>query len=268
MKSFVNEKEQKLSKACLINIAGISYPVLMRLLKNKDVKVNGKRVSSDCLIKIGDKIDVYFQEKKIEAYTVIYKDDNVLVINKKSGYTSDSIFEMLLNDFGKVYYIHRLDRNTNGIMIFALNETAESELLLGFKNHTFIKEYKAEVYGFMEKDSDILSAYLIKDEVKGEVKIFDTPIKNALPIKTGYSILQKKENTSILLVRLFTGKTHQIRAHLAHVGHFVVGDGKYGNNKFNKEYGFKEQQLSSYRLTLSFNKESCLYYLNGKMFTL
>lgn len=266
MKSFINEKEQKLSKSCLINIAGISYSVIMNAIKKKDVKVNGKRVNKDVLLNIGDKVEVYIKEEKKEFYSTIFFDDNILVINKKAGYTSESVFDSIKEKKQEVYFIHRLDKNTSGIMVFALNKKAENELLLGFKNRTFIKEYKCEVYGFLDKKEDILEAFLLKDSDNNIVKIFDKKVKDSVPIKTGYKVIEERENSSILSVRLYTGKTHQIRAHLSHIGHFIIGDGKYGNDKINREFNEKAQSLSSYKLTLKFTKESPLYYLDNKIF--
>ncbi len=266
MKSFYSDKEQKLSKACLINIGGISYSVIMGILKKKDIKVNGKRVNKDILLNPNDKVEVYIKEDKKEFFSAIFEDENILVINKKAGYTSENVFDRILEKKKEAYFIHRLDKNTSGIMVFALNKQAEQELLFGFKNRTFIKEYRCEVYGFLDKKEDVLEAFLLKDSVRNQVKIYDKFVKDSVPIKTGYKVIEKKEKTSILSVKLYTGKTHQIRAHLAHIGHFIVGDGKYGNDTFNREMKVKEQQLCSYKLTLHFDEKSKLNYLDNRTF--
>ncbi|MBQ0099157.1 MAG: RNA pseudouridine synthase, partial [Firmicutes bacterium] len=111
-----------------------------------------------------------------------------------------------------------------------------------------------------------LEAFLLKDSDKNIVKVFDKQVKDSVPIKTGYKVKEEKEKSSILNVKLYTGKTHQIRAHLSHIGHFIIGDSKYGKDAINREFNAKSQRLSSYKLTLKFNKESPLYYLNNKIF--
>lgn len=266
MQSFIAEKTEKLSKACLSRICGLSYNVFSRLLKDKDVKINGKRVNKDINVCVGDIIEIYYNRNAVLSYTTIFEDDNVCVINKKGGYTSENIYEQLCQIQNEIYFIHRLDRNTKGLMIFAKNKASEQELLKGFKNHTFIKEYKAEVYGKFNKKEEILTAYLVKDSEKSVVKIYDNQVKNSVLIKTGYKVIKELEDTTIISVRLYTGKTHQIRAHLSHIGHFIMGDGKYGNDVINKEKGYKEQQLCSYKLTLVFDKTSPLFYLNNNTF--
>ena len=142
MKSFIADKQRKLSKLALYNIEDLSFSAFMKALRHRDIKVNGKRVSSDVILSVGDKVEIYFVENKAEKYNEIFKDDNIIVVDKKKGYSSESVFESLKNQIGEVYFIHRLDRNTSGIMIFALNHLAEKALLSGFKNRTFEKYYK------------------------------------------------------------------------------------------------------------------------------
>lgn len=266
LSSITVKKQNKLSKTVMENVEGLSYSAFMKSLRNKDVKVNGKRIEKDIAVNIGDKIDIYYTIRKLEKYTMIYKDENVYVVNKKSGYTSEEIFYEIIQENPETRFIHRLDRNTRGVMIFALNEESEKELLSGFKNRTFNKVYRARVFGKLEKKADTLTAYLVKDSDKSLVKIYGEKVKNGVEIKTGYKVIKEYENTSDLEVKLYTGKTHQIRAHLAYIGHPIVGDGKYGDNKMNKSEKVKTQMLDSYKLTLFFEKNDKLYYLNGKTF--
>lgn len=266
MVSFTANKNIKLSRAILENVREISFTAIMKLLRKKDIKVNGKRVTEDVFLVANDKVEIYFSIEKINHFTTIYKDESIVVIDKKSGYTSEEIFYEISSIYNNAKFIHRLDRNTAGIMIFALNDIAEQELLKGFKERLFEKIYTATVFGKMPKKEDVLSAYLLKDSEASLVKIFDKQVKGALPIKTGYKVIKEDALTSLVKVKLYTGKTHQIRAHLAHIGNFIVGDGKYGDNAFNQKMGAKSQMLFASELTLKFNDNSKLFYLNGKTF--
>ena len=265
MITFVADKNSKLVKSALKQSADLSYSALNKLLRKGDVKVNGKRVKEDVLLTVGDTVEIYYTAPVLEKYKVIYKDDNIVVIDKKAGYLSETVFE----DLGKkqlTFFIHRLDRNTAGIMIFALNPRAEKELVSGFKNRAFIKYYTAVVVGMPPKKEDVATGYLVKDALNATVKIYDKMVDGAVRIKTGYQTVKTDKETSVLKIRLFTGKTHQIRAHMAHLGCPVIGDGKYGDNAFNKAHGVKELQLFSDSLTLNFKEDDFLYYLNGKTF--
>lgn len=266
MKTFIANQNKKLSKIISSYCDGLSYQDFRKALRNKDIKVNDKRISNDIVLSVGDRVDVYYLPKKHENFSKIYIDDNVLVINKKSGVTSEQIFEEISKEYKSAGFIHRLDRNTSGVMIFSLNVFAEKELLLGFKNRTFTKEYEAEVVGVPIKKKATLEGYLIKDEKASTVKIYSTPQKGASYIKTGYEVISSNEETSKLKVILYTGKTHQIRAHLSYAGYPLVGDGKYGDNQTNRRLKKKTQQLTAKKLILKFNESDYLYYLNGREF--
>ena len=265
---FVADKNRKLSKLALYNVEGLSFSIFQKLLRKKDIKVNGKRVSEDVLLEVGDVVEVYYIMQSIpNGFEEIYKDENIVVVDKKSGVLSEKVYEQISAIYPSAKFIHRLDRNTSGVMIFALNSVSEEELLCGFKNRIFDKKYKALVYGIPKQKKAILNAYLLKDSQNSLVKIFDKKVDGSVAIKTGYEVVETYEKTSLLSVTLYTGKTHQIRAHLAHIGHFIIGDGKYGNNEINKLFSAKSQSLCSSLLTLHFDKKSPLFYLDGKSFS-
>ncbi len=266
MQCFIADKNRKLSKLATYHVEGLSYGTILKLLRKKDVKVNGKRVNQDVVLEIGDKVEIYCDIEKPLIYNEIYHDEQIVVINKKKGFSSEKVFERVKEQFEGARFIHRLDTNTDGIMIFALTESSEEELILGFKNHNFVKKYHATVVGVPKKQEQILSAYLFKDSKASKVTVSSTFKKGAVAIRTGYKVISSDNNTSLLEVTLYTGKTHQIRAHLSFIGHPIVGDGKYGDFKFNQTEKIDKQMLTAYSLTLVFNEQSPLYYLNGKTF--
>lgn len=162
---------------------------------------------------------------------------------------------------------HRIDRNTKGLVLFAKNEVALNILLKKFKDKEINKYYLCKIYGIPKISQNTLTAYLFKDTKKAFVYVSDISKKGFVKIITSYKVLSSNtvDNTSILEVKLHTGKTHQIRAHLAHIGYPIIGDGKYGNNDINKKFKKKTQELFSYKLIFNFKSDSgILNYLNGK----
>ncbi len=149
----------------------------------------------------------------------------------------------------------------------AKNEKALQILLEKFKNREIDKYYTATVYGILPKKQARLEAYLFKDSKKSLVYISDIPKKGYQKIITLYKVISedKQNNTSILDIKLETGRTHQIRAHLAHIGSPIIGDGKYGINEVNRRFKQKYQMLTSYKLKFNFISDSeFLEYLNKK----
>ncbi len=274
----VDEKfnNKKLNSFILYNFKSLSPNTLYKALRKKDIKVNGKRVSENVTVFVGDSIDVYISDSflfPIKSFKIIYEDDNILIVDKPSDLEvtgPNSLTSMLEEKYDFILPCHRLDRNTCGLVLFAKNNFSLEFMLEQFKNRTIEKHYVCRVYGIPKKTNSILEAYLFKDASKSIVYISDTPKKNYVKIITEYTILKKyDDNTCLLDVNLHTGKTHQIRAHLAHIGFPIIGDGKYGINEINKKYKAKTQNLVSYKLKFNFEHTgSSLDYLSGKEFEL
>ena len=268
MVEFVCDKEQSLKEYTDAHYAQASF-AWEYLLKNKEIKVNGKKVGENVTLQLGDKIQYYLTKKQAEkpAFYVVYEDENVLVIDKESGVNSEAVFSALSRETqGKQtrYFIHRLDRNTRGLMVFAKNEETERALLNAFKERKVEKRYHAVCFGRFERQAGVLTAYLEKNEQKSFVKIFDKPKTGAEKIVTEYKVLETRGECVKAEILLHTGKTHQIRAHLAHVGCPIVGDEKYGNHVKNRENKCSRQCLVAKFLRFSFAGK--LAYLNEKIF--
>lgn len=281
-KLIVNKKynNSKLNKFLQDNIPNLSNNLLYKTLRKKDIKVNGTRVSENITIHENDEILVYISDEFLEnnfKLDIIFEDNNILIINKPEGIEvtgNNSLTSVIHKQYLHCGFLpmpcHRLDRNTKGLILFAKNQKSLDILLKKFKGHEIEKHYYALVYGTPIYSTQSLTAYLFKDSKKSIVYISDEQKKGYSKIITSYSVLEKYSNGTCLLdVEIETGKTHQIRAHLAHIGLPIVGDGKYGNYEINKKLGYKVQQLMSYKLKFNFTSDSdILNYLNGKEFIL
>ena len=264
-KEFRVKQEIKLSKAIINELPFFDYAKARALIKAKDAKINGARVKDDIVLTAGDVVTVFYEQKQMEKhYNLVFIDDNVIAVDKFDNIETinskgDSLYDELKAEYGEIYAIHRLDRRTSGLVIFARNRVAENELLTAFKNRLLDKKYRAIVKGQFNSSHAILKNYCVKDAKNSIVKVIDKPTPNAVEIITEYKVIKTIGSNSLVEITLHTGRTHQIRAHMAYIGHQVIGDGKYG-------VADRKDRLKLASVSLKFDlpKDYKLNYLNNQ----
>lgn len=304
MKSFTvnkNDAGQRLDKFITKSVPLLPKTLLYKYIRIKRIKINGKRADIATKLQEGDIIDMYINDEFFEAapekydflkasknINVVYEDENIILCDKKAGilcHPDDKEYtDTLINRIKRYLYekgefnpdeessfvpalVNRIDRNTGGIVIASKNAESLRILNQKMKDRELHKFYLCIVHGTPKLKSGLLEGYLSKDENKNLVKISKTRINDSKEIRTKYSVLESKNGLSLIEVELLTGRTHQIRAHFASIGHPLLGDGKYGTNAQNKKYGYKKQCLYSYKLVFDFTSDAgSLVYLNGKEF--
>lgn len=235
MKTFIiNEKNnnKKLDKVLFDTFPNLKQNTFYKALRKKDIRVNDKRISENIIVHKDDVIKVFICDELLEYspnFSIVYEDDFILVVNKPINLEvegENSLTSLLEKNYSFIKPCHRLDRNTVGLVLFAKTKEALNILLQKFKNREIEKHYLATVFGILPKKQDRLEAYLVKDNKKSLVYISDIPKKGYQKIITSYKVIKenKNDNTSILDINLETGRTHQIRAHLAHIGFPIIGD--------------------------------------------
>lgn len=264
-KEFKVKQEIKLSKAIINELPFFDYAKARALINAKDAKINGARVKDDVVLMAGDVVTVFYEQKQMaKHYNLVFIDDNVIAVDKFDNVETinskgDSLYDELKAEYGEIYAIHRLDRRTSGLVIFARNRVAEKELLTAFKNRLLDKKYHAIVKGQFNSSHAILKNYCVKDAKNSIVKVIDKPTPNAVEIITEYKVIKTIGSNSLVEITLHTGRTHQIRAHMAYIGHQVIGDGKYG-------VADRKDRLKLASVSLKFDlpKDYNLNYLNNQ----
>lgn len=256
------KKNQKI-RDFLLNY-GFSKPITNQIIKNKDIKIDGKRLCEDDMVFAGQTVVVFAPEKPSARFSVIFEDENVIVLDKGCDIEvqgKDSLESAIPGSIA----VHRLDRNTTGVMIMAKNEEAAEALKQAFKDKTVQKTYVCEVFGRPNFKGEVQKAYLVKDANRSEVKIYPNFVQKAVLIETKFKTVKVGEQTSLVTAELLTGRTHQIRAQLAYLGFPIIGDGKYGKNEINKKFKEKYQKLHCFSLKIKkINKK--FEYLQNKEF--
>lgn len=299
MKEFIikqNDSGQRIDKFITKSMPELPKSMMYRLIRTKDVKINGKRCAVDTVLNEGDIVRIYVKDdvsapkqhdmsfmNAPSKPEIVFEDENILVAFKPVGLdahsnstsTSDTLVNRIKHYlYNKGEYVpenentfspalcSRLDRNTSGLVISAKNAPALREINSAIQSGLVRKIYRCITVAKPPRTEDILTAWHFKDDSRNIVRISDEKKDGYREIRTGYKVIGEKNGLYLLEIVLFTGRTHQIRAHLAHIGCAILGDGKYGDIAKNKRYGVFRQLLCACALEFDFPENSPLKYLN------
>ena len=297
-----NDAGQRLDKFLSKAVKGLPLSMMYKCIRTKKIKVNRKRTEQSYMLCEGDEIQLFIRDEFFESperdnsalsritpkINIVYEDENVMLVNKRQGVLvhedTDGGENTLIMHIKAYLYAkgeydpdkeqsfapalcNRIDRNTGGIVIAAKNAESLRDMNERIKNGDISKHYLCLVHGAPPRKNEVLHAYLKKDSKSNTVEVRDKHFEGSKEIITGYTVLEHRGSESLLEIELFTGRTHQIRAHMAHIGCPLVGDGKYGINKEDKSRGYKYQALYAYKLLFpKTSKADSLSYLEGREF--
>lgn len=297
-----NDAGQRLDKFLSKAVKGLPMSLMYKYIRTKKIKVNRARTDQKYMLVEGDEIQLFIRDEFFASpesdrgalfriqpkLDIVYEDDQIMLLNKRPGvlvHEDTAAAENTLIMHVKAYLAqkgeydpaseqsfapslcNRIDRNTGGIVIAA--KTAEALRIMNEKirNDELCKRYLCAVHGVPTKKQATLHGWLKKNSAENLVDVSDEKRAGYKEIITKYRVLKALRDTSLLEVELVTGRTHQIRAHLSHIGHPLVGDGKYGVNRADRAKGYKFQALYAYRLEFRFSDtDHALGYLDGRSF--
>ena len=297
-----NDAGQRLDRFVGKAVPLLPDSLLQKYIRLKRIKLNGKGAKRDTRLAAGDVLQLYINDEFFEKpreensylkvgtpkLNIVYEDENILLLDKKPGVLCHSAgvwdYNTLIanvqaymaqkgewrpkeeNAFAPAL-CNRIDRNTGGIVIAAKNAEALRILNDKIRDREIEKYYLCAVQGRPRPPAGRLENYLFKDAKKNQVFVKNRPEPGAKTAVTEYRLLKSKGKLSLVECRLLTGRTHQIRAQMAHAGWPLLGDGKYGSERFNKDFDEKGQALYSYRLEFAFPTDAgILNYLRGRQF--
>lgn len=297
-----NEAGQRLDKLLTkyLNLAGKGF--IYKMMRKKNITLNGKKCDGSEHLSEGDEVKLFLSDETIDKFSevkiqkvqkkkldIVYEDEHIVLINKPSGMlsqkakdTDESLVEYLIDyllDAGKLKreelacfrpsVCNRLDRNTSGMVVAGRSLPGLQIMSEIIKDRSLGKYYTCVVGGIV-KDEARIEGWLVKDEKMNKVLVTKEKTLEGQPISTAYKPLLSGHGYTLLEVKLITGRSHQIRAHLASIGHPIAGDPKYGDSRINDEvkrkFGIHSQMLHAWRLVMPKTMQQPLSYLAGKEF--